>query len=246
MATPQVFKRMLRSSVSQWAISAIAAFYGNLVHLTSRIDRPAPPPGGPFVLAMWHGRLFMLDFLRPNGRAIITLISGHRDGQIISKIAWLGSLGQIRTVTGSSSRDGAKAIRELMRHARAGETIFITPDGPRGPNMRAQRGVIEIARLAKMPILPASVSAKRNGRLHSWDRFMVPHLFTRVTVRWGEPIHVDRDADSDAVLVKLEAALTACQRAADKAVGAQTEPVDVNMRPALQATRDGRRDAKVN
>jgi hypothetical protein len=75
---------------------------------------------------------------------------------------------------------------------------------------------------------------------------MVPHLFTRVTVRWGEPIHVDRDADSDAVLVKLEAALTACQRAADKAVGAQTEPVDVNMRPALQATRDGRRDAKVN
>ncbi len=68
---------------------------------------------------------------------------------MISKTATLVSWGQIRTVIESSSRGGTKAIRELMRYARAGETIFITPDGPRGPNMRAQRGVNEIARLTK-------------------------------------------------------------------------------------------------
>jgi lysophospholipid acyltransferase (LPLAT)-like uncharacterized protein len=246
MATPQVFKRLLKSSAFQWALSAIAAFYGNFVRMTARIDRPEPPAGGPYVLAMWHGRLFLLDFLRPNGRAIVTLISGHRDGQMISKIAWLGSWGQIRTVTGSSSRGGSKAIRELMRHAHAGETIFITPDGPRGPNMRAQRGVIEIARLAKLPILPASVSAKRRTQRASWDRFMVPYPFTRVAVRWGEPIHVDRNADSEALLAQLEAALTACQRSADEACGSLPERADVNMQPALQTMRDHHGDTKVN
>jgi len=246
MATPQIIKRVLKSSTFQWAISAVAALYGNFVRMTARIDRPLPPAGGPFVLAMWHGRLFLIDFLRPNGRKMITLISGHRDGQMISKIAWLGSWGQVRTVTGSSSRGGAKAIREMMRHARAGETIFITPDGPRGPNMRAQRGVIEIARLAKMPILPASVSVTRHTQRSSWDRFMVPYPFSRAAVRWGEPIYVDRDTDTDAVLAQLEAALTACQRAADEACGSDPERVDVNMRPALQGTRDNHRDSKIS
>jgi hypothetical protein len=246
MATPRVFKRMLKSSAFQWAICALGAAYGNFVRMTARIDRPEPPGGGPYVLAMWHGRLFMLDFLRPNGRAMVTLISGHRDGQVISKIAALGSWGQIRTVTGSSSRGGTKAIRELMRYARAGETIFITPDGPRGPNMRAQRGVIEIARLAKLPILPASVSAKWRAQRGSWDRFMVPYPFTRVAVRWGEPIHVGRDGNSDALLAQVEAALTACQRSADEACGTYPEQADVNMRPALQTMRDGRRNSKVN
>jgi lysophospholipid acyltransferase (LPLAT)-like uncharacterized protein len=213
--------------------------------MTSRLDRPAPPPGGPFVLAMWHGRLFMLDFLRPTGRGIVTLISGHRDGLLISRIAYFGTLGKIRTVTGSSSRGGSKAIRELVRHAHAGETIFVTPDGPRGPNMRAQRGIIEIARLTKLPILPVSASSKLRTELRSWDRFMVPYPFTRVAVRWGEPIHVGDDSDAGALLAQLEDALTACQRAADEAVGAQTETADVTMQPALQSARDSRR-AKVN
>jgi lysophospholipid acyltransferase (LPLAT)-like uncharacterized protein len=246
MATPQVLKRMLKSSTFQWILSAIAASYANFVRMTARVDRPQPPAGGPFVLAMWHGRLLLLDYLRPNGRAMVTLISGHRDGQIISKTAWLGSWGQIRTVTGSSSRGGSRAIRELMRHAHAGETVFITPDGPRGPNMRAQRGVIEIARLVKLPILPASVSAKWRTQWDTWDRFMVPYPFTRVAVRWGEPIHVDRNADSDALLAQLEAALTACQRSADEAAGTHPGCVDVNMRPILQSNRESPHDSKIN
>jgi hypothetical protein len=66
-----------------------------------------------------------------------------------------------------------------------------------------------------------------------------------VAVRWGEPIHVGDDSDAGALLAQLEDALTACQRAADEAVGAQTETADVTMQPALQSARDSRR-AKVN
>jgi lysophospholipid acyltransferase (LPLAT)-like uncharacterized protein len=248
MATPRVFKQLLKTSTVQWAISTFGAAYSNFVRLTARIDRPQPPAGGPFLLAMWHGRLLMIDYLRPTGRAMITLISGHRDGQIISRIASLGSRGQIRTVTGSSSRGGTKAIRELMRYASAGETIFITPDGPHGPNMQAQRGVIEIARLTGLPILPASVSAKWRIELGSWDRFIIPYPFTRVAVRWGEPIRVDRDADGDAVLAQVEAALNTCQQLADQACGRQShqEHSDATLQPVLQRARDSRRALKIN
>ena len=219
MHASAALKKLLKSSGAQWVLSAVGAAYLRFVHLTARIDRPQPPAGGPFLLTMWHGRLLMLDFLRPNGRAMVTLISGHRDGQIISKIALLGSFGKIRTVTGSSSRGGTKAVRELLQFARAGRTLFITPDGPRGPNMRAQRGVIEIARLTGLPILPASVSADWCSQQRSWDRFMIPYPFSRVAVRWAEPIRIGRDTNVVTALAQLEAALTYCQNLADEACG---------------------------
>ncbi len=150
---------------------------------------------------------------------MVTLISGHRDGQIISKIALLGSFGQIRTVTGSSSRGGTKAVRDLLQSARAGRTLFITPDGPRGPNMRAQRGVVEIARLTGLPILPASVSAAPCKQLRTWDRFLIPYPFSRVAVRWAEPIRISRDTNVVTALAQLEAALTHSQNLADQACG---------------------------
>jgi hypothetical protein len=240
MAAPRVFKKLTRTTAGLWVASAFGAAAMTFVRMTARVNRPAPPAGGPFVLAMWHSRLLMLDYLRPNGRAIATLISGHSDGQIISKMASIGSRDAIRTVTGSSSRGGTKAIRELKQYARAGRTLFITPDGPRGPSLRAQPGVVEIARLTGLPILPASVSASWYGRLGSWDRLIIPFPFTRIAVRWGEPIYVDRKADRDAVLAQLETELNACQTAADEACVANhnREQIDEPLRPALQAARD--------
>jgi len=244
MGAPRVFKNLTKTTAGLWAASAFGAAAMTFVRMTARVDRPAPPTGAPFVLAMWHSRLLMLDYVRPNGRAIATLISGHSDGQIISKMALIGSRDAIRTVTGSSSRGGTKAIRELKQYAREGRTLFITPDGPRGPSLRAQPGVVEIARLTGLPILPASVSASWYGRLGSWDRLVIPFPFTRIAVRWGEPIYVDRKADRTVVLAQLEAALNACQNAADEASVANhnREQIVEPLRPVLQATRNkGRR-----
>lgn len=244
MATPQIVKRFLRTSGFQWAISGFAAAYITFVRWTARVERPQPPSGGPFLLAMWHGRLLMVDYLRPSGRSLIALISGHRDGQIISKIALVGSGGAIRTVTGSSSGGTTKAIRELLKFARSGHSLFITPDGPRGPNMRAHRGVVEIARITGLPILPASVSAGRGAQQRSWDRFLIPFPFARIVVRWGEPVHVGRDANIDAVVAQVEAALTAAQQSADKACGRQSGlgeielPVNAGLRTVPVRARD--------
>jgi lysophospholipid acyltransferase (LPLAT)-like uncharacterized protein len=96
--------------------------------------------------------------------------------------------------------------------------VFITPDGPRGPRMRVNRGVIDIARLSGLPILPAAIGASGGKQLDTWDRFQVPALFSRIGIRWGEPMHVARDSDAEAIGAQLEAALTVLQRTVDRAV----------------------------
>jgi lysophospholipid acyltransferase (LPLAT)-like uncharacterized protein len=220
--TPRRIKQVLRSPAVQWTVGLLAVAYMRVVRLTNRLDRPAPPPGGPFILATWHSRLFLLSYLRIGERPLIALISGHRDGQLISKIARLFN---IRTVVGSTTRGGRQAIRDLIRLAHDGHNLYITPDGPRGPAMQAQRGVVEIARLTGLPVLPAAASTSRGGERDTWDRILVPYPFGRTVVRWGEPIRVGKNANIDAMRARIETALTELQRRADLACGrAQPAP----------------------
>jgi lysophospholipid acyltransferase (LPLAT)-like uncharacterized protein len=222
MATPHLLKRLATSEAVQWLLSAIGAGYVLLVRWSSRIDRPPPPPGGPFIIALWHGRLAMLHQLRFGNRALVALISNHRDGQLISKCAWHYD---IRTVTGSTSRGGMVAVRQLIRLARQGHSLCITPDGPRGPRMRVNKGIIDIARLSGLPILPAAIGTSGGKELDTWDRFLVPSPFSRIGIRWGTPIHVARDGDPADDAVRLETALTALQRDADRAVDRPREEI---------------------
>ncbi len=130
MSTPAVIKGVLRSHAVQSLISLVGAFYILLIRWSGRLDRPALPIKGPYILALWHGRLGMLAFLR-GSTPLTALISGHRDGQLISKCA--GHF-DITTVTGSTSSGGMRAVRELLRLARDGHTnpeigsqLFISP-----------------------------------------------------------------------------------------------------------------------
>lgn len=212
MATPRIVKRVLRTHTVQWIISIPIAIYFHLVNRTNRVDRPPFPISEPYILAMWHGRLVMLPMFRNGKKPLIALISGHRDGQIISKVA---SLFGIQTVTGSTSKGGMRAVRELMRFARDGHSLFVTPDGPRGPRMHSSDGILDLARLTGLPILPATMSAKRGMILNSWDRFLVPWFFSKVVIRWGEPIYMTADDDKSEVAARLNAALNSVQNEAD-------------------------------
>jgi lysophospholipid acyltransferase (LPLAT)-like uncharacterized protein len=126
-------------------------------------------------------------------------------------------------VSGSTGRGGVAAVRQLIRCAREGHSLVITPDGPRGPRMRVQKGIIEIARLSNLPILPAAIGVSKGKVLNSWDRFVVPSLFSHIDVRWGTPLHVAQDSQPADDAARLERALTLLQGAADRAVSKQPE-----------------------
>ena len=146
--------------------------------------------GRPVVFVLWHGRLLPCTYFNRHQR-LVTLVSQHRDGEYISRIVegW-----GYTTVRGSSSRRSAGALRELVRHVRAGRSLAITPDGPRGPREVMKPGALLAAQLSGAPIIPAAGGASRAWWFEGWDRFMIPQPFSRVRIAYGEPVHVPREA----------------------------------------------------
>lgn len=148
----------------------------------------------PFVAVFWHGQMLPLLWWHRN-RGIAILISEHGDGEIIARIA--RNLGY-ELVRGSSSRGAERALLESIRTASSGTPVAITPDGPRGPAHSFAAGALLVSHRAQAPILPVAASVSRAWRLRSWDRFMIPKPFARVTVAYGEPAIVQAASARDA------------------------------------------------
>ena len=172
--------------------------------------------GTPFIIAFWHGRLFMMPHIWRQNVPIDLLISHHRDGEILART--VGHFG-FDTIRGSTSKGGGSALREILRALQSGTSIGFTPDGPRGPRMRASEGIISIAKLAGVPIVPSSYAVSRRKVLRSWDRFTFPFPFSRGLYIWGTPLSVARDADveiTEAARLSLEQALNEITDTADR------------------------------
>jgi len=115
--------------------------------------------GKPFILAFWHGRLFLMRYAFP-GQRITILISRHSDGEMIARTMELFGLHASR---GSTTEGGAAGLREVVHRVREGYCVGFTPDGPRGPRHVAQGGVVAAARLARVPIIPVSFGASKKN-----------------------------------------------------------------------------------
>jgi lysophospholipid acyltransferase (LPLAT)-like uncharacterized protein len=173
----------------------------------------------PFILAFWHGRILMMPKSWRSSVPIHMLISQHRDGQLIARtVSHFG----IDTVAGSSTRGGSAALRSMLKFLKSGECVGITPDGPKGPRMRASSGIVNVARLAGVPILCATFSTRKRKLLGSWDRFAVALPFSEGVFVWADPIEVGRDADHDELdrlRLVVEDSLNAITLEADRLMG---------------------------
>lgn len=150
------------------------------------------------IFAFWHGRMFPLSY-RYRNRSIQVLASEHRDGELMGQtIRYLG-FGHVR---GSSTRGGARAIRELVDRLRDGFDLGITVDGPKGPRYEVKPGPILISRLSGLPVVPATASSKSHWTFSSWDAFELPKPFTEIHVRFGKPVVVPADADEEMIEAK--------------------------------------------
>ncbi len=157
--------------------------------------------GERIIVAFWHGRLLMMPFVYP-GKPGAILISQHRDGEYISRIAT--RLG-FEVIRGSATRGGMRALKQMIRAIKGRLNLVITPDGPQGPRAKVKSGIIEMARLTGAPVVPVSFSTSRRRFLKSWDAFLVPVPFSRAVYIWGEPIYVPRTATKDEVAKHQEA-----------------------------------------
>jgi len=163
-------------------------------------------PDEPVIFALWHNRLCLCmkvyeGFVRKHHEHenLAALISASKDGALLSSI--LQNFG-VQAVRGSSSRRGGQAMLELTSWAERGYHIAVTPDGPRGPCYAVHDGVIALAQVTGMPIVPYSCQLGWKIRVKSWDRFQIPLPFSRCAMTFGVPIRVPREA-SDAERIQL-------------------------------------------
>ncbi len=165
---------------------------------------------GPTVFAFWHRSLLTCAH-RFRDRQIAILISRSFDGELIARtVEHLG----FRAIRGSSSRGGATALRQMADAYREGHRCAFTADGPRGPNMVAQPGPVQLAALVDAPWVGAFYALPlRAWELKTWDRFLIPKPFSRVRMTW--PSHIP------AVEVTLQSVQQALDRAVELAEGSR-------------------------
>ena len=232
---PRRKKRLLQPPRVRAVLARLAAGYLRLLHRTGRWRIEGEPEatalirdGVPCIGAFWHGRLIMAVWiwramLVEAGRDPATkghvLASTHGDARLIAET--IERLGH-GSVAGSSRRGGVGALLEMRRILAEGGNVCLTPDGPRGPRMRAQPGAVQLASVTGAPVIPMAFAASNQRLLGSWDRFALPLPFARGVLAWGAPLSVPADADA-ATLERarrlLEERLNALTAEADRGVG---------------------------
>ncbi len=152
--------------------------------------------GGGLIAAIWHQRFFGVINYADQFKDYIpsAIISKSRDGDLI---AGLAKRLNFRPVRGSSSQGGREALAAMVEDLKVNRFAVHALDGPTGPPGVIKAGVIRMAQLSGMPIVPVYISVSRAWQLGSWDRFMIPKPFSTVTVHWDKPIYIQKDMDQE-------------------------------------------------
>ncbi len=190
----------LKKEVKRKILSFIGLCFVRFLYYTSRIQGDQKvymsnliKEGNHVIFAFWHCDMLIPGYLLRH-KGVHALVSQHSDGQYLANA--MEMIG-ITTIRGSTSRGGARAMVKLAKKVRDGHAGLITPDGPRGPRCVVQPGIIFLAKKTGVPIVPVNSHVSRCWRLGSWDKFVIPKPFAKVTLKYGEQIHVPSNLGDD-------------------------------------------------
>lgn len=229
-------KSILGNPVVQFLIGRLMGSYLLFVGVTTRwekVNRAAVEPymargGGRLVACIWHGRFPLIhkmwSFKRGVPKAKM-LISNSREGGIVAHTSRTVGAEVIRgsAAKGRQTKGGTEALRAMARHIEEGGVIAMTPDGPRGPRMRAKKAPVQLAKLSGAPILGLAWATSNRVVFDSWDNFTLPLPFGRGALIWGNPIAPPApgasDAEIEAVRLALETEMNRIAAEADRIAG---------------------------
>jgi hypothetical protein len=214
--------------VALWVVPKLTALLLAFVGATLRFEViaeegaiPATPPARG-IFCFWHRCTLPAGWYFRKFRCSI-LISRSFDGELIART--LGLLGY-NSVRGSSSRGGAAGLMALRDVLERGEPVVFTADGPRGPIYQTKLGPVKLAAMTGEPMGSFYLLPVRAWTMRSWDRFLVPLLFSRVVVSWARPVEAPAaDADAASLEAKrdeLNAALERARLRAEEHVASRT------------------------
>lgn len=149
------------------------------------------------IIALWHNRTFtpcyVYRYCIKNEVPMSMLTSASKDGALLETV--VKNYG-MRAVRGSSHRRGVAGFRDMLRELEDGCCMCITPDGPKGPRYKCHPGVIRLASVSGLPIMPICMDFSNCWRISkAWDGFVIPKPFSRLTLLVKEPLFVPADID---------------------------------------------------
>lgn len=156
-----------------------------------------------FIGAFWHGEFLMLPFLykhfqkqvsKERDKGFYIISSHHFDAEIMVSI--YGMFG-LKTLRGSTSRDGLKVLIESLRLLRGGYDVALSPDGPKGPYHTINDGIVAMSQKTQKQIIPIRVVYSRYWELKSWDKFRIPKPFSSIDFYMLDGFVLDKDMDID-------------------------------------------------
>lgn len=208
-ARPHRTKSQRRLTPARLFLYRVAALFGyaiiETVWRTSRLrisglDRLATlvREHSAVVPVFWHQHLLICGRFVVDRRAGLKagfMISPSVDGQAPSMLA---ALYGAHVVRGSGSYTGVRAVRGVHQAiVKDGISPGITPDGPRGPRFQFKPGAIFTAQISRKAVVPIAYAAKPAWILRTWDKFVIPLPFAKVSIAVGEPYFPPEKLDDE-------------------------------------------------
>lgn len=234
--------RLLKSARTQERLiafgTAIMVAYLRLVLATSRfsyagntdLQQRARAGNASFIMCSWHSRLIMVTHEAQNGLKAHGIASRSEDGDLAARLLIPFGIGLIRGSSAnprkpSKDKGGAAALVGAIAFLRKTDdaVVALTPDGPRGPRGRCHHGVATMSIRSGKPVVPMAWASRHAIGLSTWDRFLVPLPFSRITIVWGPeitpPPRDAMEAEFEPFRLRIEAAITDVTREADRIAG---------------------------
>lgn len=154
-----------------------------------------------FIGAFWHGEFLMLPFLyrhfrkqvsKKRDKGFYIISSEHFDAEVMVSIYTLFGL---KTLRGSSKKNGLKVLVESFKMLKNGYDIGISPDGPKGPYHSIADGIVAMSQKTGVPIIPIRVVFSRYWELKSWDKFRIPKPFAKIDYYMLEGFYLTPDLE---------------------------------------------------
>ena len=191
-----IYKKVLISKWVQLLLYKLIRMYSGTIRLTVENENAwlsILNGGGRILICAWHQQFFSAiryfkkyQVLKPS-----LMISQSFDGEIIAGIAALTGWNPVR---GSSSKGGESALKAMIQALKATGLAAHIVDGPRGPIGHVKKGAIRLALETGAFIVPVYVASDQAWFFNSWDKFFVPKPFSKVTLRFDNPIQLEYPA----------------------------------------------------
>lgn len=204
-----MLKKFIKTRFAVAVISAILNFYVKIIFWTCKFIVTESKKAKELLdndrlcfITLWHSRILVFPkFITNRGKKYSVVISSSTDGEFLASIIRDSGHNIIR---GSTRKRAASALRGVIKAIRDNYSVFITPDGPKGPRHKIQGNVVNLAHRYKLPIIPMTYSATSAKVLTTWDRFIIPIPFCKIYVDIGEPIFSVKPTDTQVELIMLD------------------------------------------